>query len=118
MLYAVWATDHQGALPQRTRVREAHRARLRQPAPHAVQVLLAGPTLADGGAMNGTMLVVQASSVQAVQAFIDDDPYVQAGVYCHVEIRPWRCGLGPLLDSAEPTPIPAHTPTATRADPP
>ena len=98
MLFAVWATDREGALPERLRVREAHRARLRDPAPHAVRVVLAGPLLASDGSMNGTMLVVQAEHIDAVRAFVDGDPYVQAGVYDSVDIRPFKCGLGPLTE--------------------
>jgi hypothetical protein len=80
-------------------VREAHRLRLRNPAPHAVQVLQAGATLDErSGAMNGTLLVVQADNIAAVRAFVDADPYVAAGVYASVEIRPWRCGLGALSE--------------------
>jgi hypothetical protein len=95
-LFAVWARDHDGAQPDRQRVREAHRARLRAPAPHPVTVLAAGPML--GGpeqAMNGTLLIVVAPSLADVQRFVDDDPYVLAGVYASVDIQPWRCGLGP-----------------------
>ena len=51
-----------------------------------------------GAEMNGTLLVVQAASLQAVRDFVDGDPYVAAGVYDRVEIRPWRCGLGPLSE--------------------
>ena len=109
MLYAVWASDAPGTEAARLRVREAHRARLRAPAPHAVQVLQAGPTLDDAtGAMNGTLLIVQADDLAAVRAFVDADPYIAAGVYASVEIRPWRCGLGPLCEHSpppqEPTP--------------
>ncbi len=101
MLYAVWASDAPGTDAERARVREAHRARLRAPAPHAVQVLQAGATLdADADRMNGTLLVVQAEDIAAVRAFVEGDPYVVAGVYASVEIRPWRCGLGPLSDIA------------------
>jgi uncharacterized protein YciI len=101
MLYVVWASDAPGRGDERLRVREAHRARLRAPAPHAVKVLQAGATLdpdADAGSatMNGTLLVVEAADIAAVRAFVDGDPYVAAGVYASVEIRPWRCGLGPL----------------------
>ena len=99
MLYAVWASDVPGTGAERARVREAHRARLRSPAPHAVQVLQAGATLeAEAGSMNGTLLIVQADDVDAVRAFVEGDPYVAAGVYASVEIRPWRCGLGPLSE--------------------
>jgi hypothetical protein len=102
-LFAVWASDAPGSGDARQRVREAHRARLRAPAPHAVQVLQAGATLDDAtGAMNGTLLVVQAEDMDAVRAFVAADPYVAAGVYARVEIRPWRCGLGPLSEIAGP----------------
>lgn len=99
MLYAVWATDRPGMLAERQRVRELHRARLRDPGPHPVRVVQAGVTLDDAAeAMNGTLLIVQAQSLAAVQAFVDGDPYVAAGVYDRIEIRPWRCGLGPLSE--------------------
>jgi uncharacterized protein YciI len=99
MLYAVWATDRPGMLAERQRVREAHRARLRDPGDHPVLVLQAGVTLDETtGAMNGTLLVVQAETPEAVRAFVDGDPYVAAGVYGTIDIRPWRCGLGPLSE--------------------
>lgn len=98
-LFAVWATDAAGALPERERVRPEHRARLRAPGP--VTVVLAGPTLDPaGGHMNGTLLVVEAEDVQAVRDFVAHDPYTRAGVYGRVDIRPFVCGLGPLA----PTP--------------
>jgi len=117
MQYVVWATDREGMLPARQQVREAHRSRLRNPAPHPVTVLLAGPTLQpDGLAMNGTLLVVEATSMAAVRAFIADDPYVRHGVYGAVEIRPWHCGLGPLSGPlSEPN---AHAPSRTTSTPP
>jgi uncharacterized protein YciI len=96
-LYAVWATDAPGTLAERERVRPQHRARLREPEPHHVRVVLAGPTFDDAGTrMNGTLLVVEAEHIDAVRAFVADDPYVAAGVYAAYDIRPWHCGLGPL----------------------
>ena len=66
------------------------------PAPHAVTVVAAGPMLGGSDrAMNGTLLIVQAESIEAVHAFVNDDPYVHAGVYASVDIQPWRCGIGP-----------------------
>ncbi len=95
-LFAVWARDRPDKLADRQRVREAHRVRLRAPAPHAVTVLLAGPmTGGPGGAMNGTLLIVRAESADAVRRFLDDDPYSHAGVYASVDIQPWHCGIGP-----------------------
>lgn len=97
MLFAVWARDAQGMQAVRERVRPRHRARLRQPAPHLVEVVLAGPLFDESGAhMNGTLLVVESEAIAAVHAFIAADPYVLEGVYERYEILPWRCGLGPL----------------------
>ena len=47
MYFAVWASDKPGMLAERQRVRDAHRARLRDPGAHAVRVRLGGPTLDD-----------------------------------------------------------------------
>ncbi|MNE89336.1 YciI-like protein [compost metagenome] len=58
-------------------------------------VRLGGPTLcSEDGQMNGSLLVVEAATLADVQAFIDDDPYVRAGIFERVEIRPWNWGLG------------------------
>jgi uncharacterized protein YciI len=52
--FVVWASDAPDKLEARQRVREAHRARLRDPGAHPVRVLLGGATLDDGdGQMNG-----------------------------------------------------------------
>ena len=95
MYYAVWATDAPGMQAERQRVREAHRARLRAPGPHAVKVVAGGATLAEAdGTMNGTLLIVEADTIDAVRRFVDADPYRLAGVYARVEVRPWQWGLG------------------------
>ena len=95
MFYAVWATDRIGVLPDRERVREAHRARLREPGEHKVKVLLGGPTLdASAASMNGSLLVVEADDIEAVRRFVAEDPYQLAKVYATVEVRPWNWGLG------------------------
>jgi uncharacterized protein len=100
--FAVWATDHAGMLDQRLRVREAHRARLRDPGMHQVKVIAGGPTLDDADvAMNGSLLVVQADEIDAVRRFVAEDPYALAGVYASVEVRPWQWSLGrPAPDEA------------------
>ncbi|MEQ1683749.1 MAG: YciI family protein [Burkholderiaceae bacterium] len=95
MYYAVWATDRIGALLDRERVREAHRARLRNPGEHKVKVLLGGPTLDEGASsMNGSLLIVEADDIDAVRRFVAEDPYQLAKVYATVEVRPWNWGLG------------------------
>ena len=95
MYFAVWATDHAGTQAARLAVRDAHRARLREPGAHPVVVVAGGPTLSESeGAMNGSLLVIEADDIEAVRRFVAEDPYELAGVYARVEIRPWGWGLG------------------------
>jgi uncharacterized protein len=95
MYYAVWATDKPGTLSARLQARDAHRARLREPGAHSIKVVAGGPTLSESDAsMNGSLLVIEAESIDAVRRFVADDPYQLAGVYAHVEVRPWQWGLG------------------------
>ncbi len=93
--FAVWARDRPGMLEQRQRVREAHRARLREGAP-GVRVVLGGPTTDEAGDMAGSLLVIEAVDIERVRAFVADDPYVAEGVYdpASVQILPWRWGIG------------------------
>ena len=92
--FAIWATDRPGTAAERERVREAHRIRLREGVPGELKVVLGGPTTDEAGAMNGSLLVVEANDIAAVRSFIAGDPYVLAGVYDTIEVRPWRWGLG------------------------
>lgn len=93
--FMVLATDRPDATELRTRTRPQHRLYLRTHEAHSVQVLLAGPTFGPSGTeMNGTLLVVDAASVQDVLKFIADDPYSSAGLFAQVDVRPWVCGLG------------------------
>lgn len=93
--FAVFATDHPDSLAVRQRLRPSHQAHLRATETYRVIVRLGGPTLDNAGAaMNGTLLVIEASSLPEVEAFIQDDPYVQAGLFATIQIRPWHWSLG------------------------
>jgi len=91
--FAVWATDRPGTGAERLRVRDEHRARLRAGAP-GLRVHLGGPTEDEQGEMNGSLLVIEAADIDVVRAFVAADPYLRAGVYADVQVRPWRWGLG------------------------
>jgi uncharacterized protein YciI len=93
--FAIFATDKLDREPLRSEIRPLHREYLREPHPHRVVVRLGGPTLnVCEGAMNGTLLVVEADSLSEAEAFFADDPYARAGLFERVEIRPWCWGLG------------------------
>ncbi len=95
MYYAVWATDSPGKFATRPQVRDVRRARLREPGGHPVKVVAGGPTLDDADAsMNGSLLIVQAESIEAVRRFVAEDPYLLEGVYATVDVHEWQWGLG------------------------
>jgi uncharacterized protein YciI len=75
-------------LALRVSVREAHLAYLRTLPPGFLKI--AGPFLNDAGQMCGSLFVFEADGVEAIDAFLAKDPYVLAGLFASVEIRPWR----------------------------
>jgi uncharacterized protein YciI len=64
--------------------------------------LQSGPLLADDGREFGSLIVVEAESASAVEAFLDRDPYVQAGLFARRHVHPWVWRRGnPYLSSSE-----------------
>ena len=57
------------------------------------RLILVGPLLSDDGAgWVGSALLVQARDRAAVEAMVDDAPYVRAGLYASVELHDWQFG--------------------------
>ncbi|QBR01200.1 MULTISPECIES: YciI family protein [Paraburkholderia] len=93
--FAIFATDKPGMRTERERMRPVHRNWLRNAAQHGVFVRLGGSTLAPQcDAMNGTLLVIEAEGIDDVMSFMTHDPYMQAGLFERVEVRPWDWSLG------------------------
>ncbi|WP_057883345.1 YciI family protein [Tsuneonella troitsensis] len=91
--YAAVCIDKRNAQELRLEHREAHLAYARR----NLDILkLGGPFLDEDGAMTGSLLIVEVDSLEAAQAFVDGDPYVQAGLFERVEVRPWRPLLGKI----------------------
>lgn len=94
MYFAVIATDVADSLPLRTPVREQHLARLHD-LQAAGRLLIAGPHPATDEpnptepAFTGSLVVAEFDSLQAAQAWADADPYVTAGVYAEVVVKPY-----------------------------
>ena len=95
MLYAVVATDHPGSLPARLAARPDHIARLND-LQSAGRLILAGPCPAidapDPGpaGFSGSLIVAEFDSLVAAQAWAAADPYVAAGVYAEVAVKPFK----------------------------
>jgi uncharacterized protein len=88
MLYVLICTDKPGALPVRKANRPQHLEYLKS---LGDRVVLAGPfTEEDGATMNGSLVVVEAASLEAARAIAAGDPFAKAGVFASVEVRPWQ----------------------------
>lgn len=98
MLYAIIGEDHPASLEQRRAVRQDHLARLEQ-LQAAGRLVLAGPCPAidapDPGpaGFSGSLIVAEFDSLAAAQAWADADPYVAAGVYARVAVKPFKLVL-------------------------
>ena len=97
MLYAIIASDVANSLEIRLAARPAHLERLQQLKAEG-RVVLAGPHPAidsnDPGAagFSGSLIVAEFESLSAAQAWADADPYVAAGVYDKVVVKPFKIG--------------------------
>jgi uncharacterized protein YciI len=95
MLYAIVGQDVPDSLNQRLAARPAHLERL-----HALQqsgrLLLAGPFPAidsnDPGpaGFTGSLIVAEFDTLAAAQVWADADPYLAAGVYASVSVKPFK----------------------------
>lgn len=95
MLYAIMATDVPDSLSQRLATRPAHVERLKQ-LQAAGQLVLAGPHPAmdseDPGeaGFSGSLIVAEFDSLETARAWADADPYIAAGVYDKVVVKPFK----------------------------
>ncbi|MDA8364597.1 MAG: YciI family protein [Gammaproteobacteria bacterium] len=95
MFYAISGQDVPDSLNRRKTARPAHLQRLEKLRDEG-RLLLAGPYPAldaeDPGAagFSGSLVVAEFTSLAEAQAWADADPYVQAGIYSEVTVRPFR----------------------------
>jgi len=92
--YAIIARDRADSLEARLRVRPQHLDRLRQ-LQDAGRLLLAGPHPAidspDPGAdgFTGSLIIAEFPDLAAARDWAAADPYVTAGVFTEVTVKPW-----------------------------
>ena len=95
MLYCIVGTDVDNSLPLRKSAREAHLARL-QTLQEEGRLVLAGPNPAidsdDPGeaGFTGSLIVAEFPDLAQAQAWADADPYIAAGVYSDVSVKPFK----------------------------
>ncbi|MDY0972427.1 YciI family protein [Siccibacter turicensis] len=95
MLYVIYAEDVADSLEKRQSVRPAHLARL-QLLRDEGRLLTAGPMPAvdsnDPGAagFTGSTVIAEFLSLEEAQAWAEADPYIAAGVYKTVSVKPYK----------------------------
>lgn len=95
MLYCIIGEDNENSLEKRGQVRPKHLERLNALTDQG-RMLLAGPFPAidspDPGpaGFTGSMIVAEFESLAAARAWADADPYIEAGVYKRVTVRPFK----------------------------
>ena len=95
MLYALFCEDIDNSLPLRQQVRTAHLERL-QALRDEGRLVLAGPHPAiesnnpgDAG-FTGSLVVAEFDSLEDAKRWGDNDPYMQAGIFKSVHIKPFK----------------------------
>jgi uncharacterized protein YciI len=95
MYYVIVATDKSGSLEARLAARPDHVARL-EALREEGRLLTAGPCPAldaedpgDAG-FTGSVIIAEFESLDAARQWAEDDPYVHAGVYVDVAVKPFK----------------------------
>lgn len=95
MLYAIISQDTENSLQARLGARPDHLARLQQ-LQNEGRLVLAGPHPAidsnDPGeaGFTGSLVVAEFPSLEDAQLWADKDPYIAAGVYQQVTVKPFK----------------------------
>src|ERR1051325_5730185 len=87
MLFAMIAKDKPGTSAQRQAVRPVHLQHLES---LGQQLRLAGALLDSTGTPEGSLVVIEADTIEAATAIFHADPFVAEGIFGSVEIKPWR----------------------------
>ncbi|MEX0737959.1 MAG: YciI family protein [Pseudohongiella sp.] len=95
MYYAIISEDVENSLPLRVNARPAHLVRV-EALKSAGKLVIAGPHPAidsenpgDAG-FSGSLIIAEFDSLQEAEAWAADDPYVAAGVYKKVTVKPFK----------------------------
>ncbi|SDH10772.1 YciI family protein [Roseospirillum parvum] len=94
MLFAIVCTDKPGHGEVRQATRQAH---LDYAASFGPRIRVGGPMLGpDGQTMVGSLLLLEAETIDEARAFTENDPYAKAGLFESVVVRPFKQVMGSL----------------------
>ena len=95
MLYAIISDDISNSLEKRKLARPAHLARLQQLHDES-RLFVAGPhpTIDNNdpgeAGFSGSLVIAEFASLEQAQLWADADPYVSAGIYAKVVVKPFK----------------------------
>lgn len=95
MWYVIFSQDVENSLEKRLNVRPQHLARLQQLQDEG-RLLTAGPMPAidsenpGEAGFTGSTVIAEFASLQEAQSWADADPYIEAGVYANVIVKPFK----------------------------
>ena len=95
MLYAIISEDIKNSLEKRLAARPAHLARL-QALQDQGRLILAGPHPAidsenpAAAGFTGSLIVAEFNNLDEAQQWAVQDPYIDAGVYARVVVKPFK----------------------------
>ena len=95
MYYTIYATDSKNSLENRKKARLGHVERLKALVDQG-RLLIAGPNPAidteypGNAGFTGSLIIAGFDSLEDAENWANDDPYVAAGVYVKLEVKPWK----------------------------
>ncbi len=92
MLFAITSLDKPNSMELRMATREKHLAYGKDNA-EGGQLRLGGPFLDANGNMIGSFIILEAASLEAAERWAANDPYMKAGLFDSVVVRPWRATI-------------------------
>lgn len=92
-LFVLSCTDREGTLEKRLATRPAHLARLQQLDAEG-RLIVAGampkdPSNPQAGFYGSTM-IVDFNSREALDAWLQDEPFLKEGIYSHIDVKPFN----------------------------
>ncbi|KJF88805.1 YciI family protein [Photobacterium phosphoreum] len=95
MWYVIFSQDVENSLERRMSVREQHLARLKE-LQQQDRLLVAGPMPAidsenpGEAGFTGSTVIADFESLEQAQQWANADPYIDAGVYANVIVKPFK----------------------------
>ncbi len=90
MLFALVALDRPNSVERRMAIRPEH---LKHLDALGEQLVLAGPFLNDKEEGVGSIVIIEADTLEEAHEMFNRDPFVRENLFDQVTIKPWRLGI-------------------------